>query len=330
MVSLGSTAWTDTGYISSPCFRYVTILNYFQLGPLFGGLIVQELGWRWIFWILTIVCLLLTALGILLLKESYAPVILEARRQTCEKHEGGKYRLRDDYEDDRPFWAKLVSSMKRPLQILFLQPIVFTMALYQAITFATTYSLYTNFQDIYSGHYGFNTTQVGLLYLGPGIGFLTAVWFIVPRIDTVFNALTRRNNNTAKPEFRLPIANIGSVLIPASLFWFAWSVQAHRHWFITIFSTFFYGIGQVTILNSVQNYYIDAFSRYAASAIAAGAVFRSLIGGVIPLFAPSLFEKVGYGWGISVFAFISLAIAPAPILFFYFGERVRSKYTIEL
>ena len=262
--------------------------------------------------------------------ESYAPVILEARRQAHEKDQGGKYRLKDDYEDDRPFWTKLLYSMQRPLKILFTQPIVLTMAIYQAITFATVYTLYTNFEDIYGRLYSFNTTQVGLMYLGPGIGFLLAVWFIVPRIDTVYNALARRNNDTPMPEFRLPIANIGSVFIPVSLFWFAWTVETHRHWFVTVFSTVFFGIGQVTILNCVQNYYIDSFSRYAASAIAAGATFRSIVGGVIPIFAPAVFESIGYGWGVSIFGFLSVAIAPAPILFFYYGERIRSAYTIKL
>jgi len=300
------------------------------LGPLFGGLVVQHLGWRWIFWILTIVCMLNTALGIFFLKESYAPVILEQRRQTREKEEGGTYRLPEDYEDDRSLSTKLASAMQRPLKILFTQPIVFTMAVYQAIIFATVYTLYTNFQEIYSGIYGFNTTQVGLMYLGPGVGFLLAVWFIVPRIDTVFNALTRRNNGTSKPEFRLPLANIGSVFIPLSLFWFAWTIESRQHWFVTILSTVFFGIGQVCIMNSVQNYYVDAFSKYAASAIAAGAVFRSVVGGIVPLFAPSLFDRLGYGWGISVFGFLSVAIAPSPLLFFYFGETVRSKFTVKL
>ena len=271
-----------------------------------------------------------TALGVFFLKESYAPVILESRRQVREKDEGGTYRLPKGYEDDRPFWAKLTTAMKRPLKILFMQPIVLTMAIYQAITFATVYTLYTNFQDIYSGIYGFNTTQVGLMYLGPGIGFLLAVWFIVPRIDTVYNVLTRRNNGKEKPEFRLPIANIGSVMIPSSLFWFAWTIESRQHWFITILSTVFFGIGQVAVLNSVQNYYIDAFSRYAASAIAAGAVFRSMFGGVVPLFGPALFERLGYGWGISVFAFLSVGIAPAPLLYFYYGERVRLRFTVDL
>ena len=300
------------------------------LGPLFGGLVVQYLGWRWIFWILTAVCMINTALGVFFLKESYAPVILEARRQAREKDEGGKYRLKDDYEDDRPFWTKMFSSMQRPLKILFAQPIVLTMAVYQAITFATVYTLYTNFQDIYGRLYGFNTSQIGLMYLGPGIGFLVAVWFLVPRIDTVYNALARRNNNTPKPEYRLPIANIGSVLIPISLFWFAWTVETKQHWLVTITSTFFFGIGQVTILNCVQNYYIDSFSKYAASAIAAGAVFRSIVGGVVPLFAPSVFERIGYGWGVSTFGFLSVVIAPAPLLFSYYGERIRKSYVITL
>jgi hypothetical protein len=41
--------------------------------------------------------------------------------------------------------------------------------------------------------------------------------------------------------------------------------------------------------NAVQNYCIDSFEKYAASAIVGGCVFRSLVGGVVPLFAKSPF-----------------------------------------
>lgn len=86
----------------------------------------------------------------------------------------------------------------------------------------------------------------------------------------------------------------------------------------------------ITIINTVQNYYIDSFSKYAASAIAAGAVFRSIVGGIMPLGAPDLFEKVGYGWGVSVFAFLSVALSPAPLLFFRYGQYLRELFAIEL
>jgi len=298
------------------------------LGGLLGGIIVERLGWRWVFWILTIICGVNTLSGFFLLKETYAPVILAWRKQKYEKseeNEGGK-KYRYDGEDTRPLRQKLLHSFKRPLKILA-QPIVFTMSIYQALIFGTTYSIYTNMQDIYSGEYGFSTEQVGLMYLGPGLGFLSAVWFLVPRIDDIFNNLAEKHGG-GKPEFRLPLANIGAVFIPISLFWFAWTVQFHTPWPYTIVSTFFYGIGQVMILNTVQNYYIDSFEKYAASAVAAGALFRSIFGGLVPLFAPGLFESLGYGWGISVFAFLSVVLAPAPILFWKFGERIRERFRV--
>lgn len=248
------------------------------LGPLFGGLIVQRLDWRWIFWILTIVCTVNVTAAYFLLKETYPPVILAKRRARCESEEETSNKYSFEGEDTRPLYIKLRYSLTRPLRIL-MQPIVFTMSVYQALLFGTTYSIYTNMQPIFQGEYGFSTEQVGLLYLGPGLGFLFAVWFLVPRIDTIYKRLTARNNGKAFPEYRLPLANIGAVFIPISLFWFAWTVQAHNPWYVPIISTFFYGIGQVTILNCTTNYYIDCFEKYAASAIAAGAVFRSVIGG---------------------------------------------------
>ncbi len=302
------------------------------LGPLFGGLIVQNLGWRWVFWILTIVCSVNTAAGWLFLRETYAPVILEARKKAYEhpltKTSSSKYRIAS--QDDRPFRSKLARSMIRPLRILFTQPIVLTMATYQAIIFGTIYSLYTNFEAIYGGIYDLNTTQVGLVYLGPGLGFLIAVWFLVPRIDTIFNQLTEKNRGESKPEFRLPLANIGAVSVPLSLFCIAWTVEYRVHVAVPIIAAVFFGLGMVTIINCVQNYYIDSFSKYAASAIAAGALFRSIVGGLLPLGATSLFEKLGYGWGISVFGFLALGLSPAPVLFYFYGQQLRDNFAIDL
>jgi multidrug resistance protein len=219
------------------------------IGPLLGGTIVERLGWRWIFWVLTCICSANTLAGWIFLRETYAPIILKHRKDKLEKENNMFNQYTYSGEDTRPFFRKLARSFSRPLRIL-VQPIVLTMSIYQAIIFSTTYSLYTNFQPIYEDEYGFTTEQVGLLYLGPGLGFLTAVWFLVPRIDTVRNYLASKNNGKGYPEYRLPLANIGSILIPAGLFWFAWTVHFHVHWVVTSLATYFYGIGQVMILNT--------------------------------------------------------------------------------
>jgi MFS family permease len=314
------------------------------IGPLFGGVIVTRLNWRWVYWTLAIVCVIPTSVGFFFLRETFVPVLLAKRKQQLLRNSSQneseatgvaytgdhrKFAYHYDGEDNRPLLQKLRNSMKRPLTI-FIQPIVFTMSLYQAIIFGTTYSIYTNMQSIFSAFpYNFNSEQIGLLFLGPGIGFLTAVWFLVPRIDTVYNHLTVRNKGKALPEYRLPLANLGSVFIPAGLFWFAWSIEDKLHWAVPIAATFIYGIGQVVILNTTQNYYIDSFEKYAASAIAGGSVFRSLMGGIVPLFSPMLFDKLGYGWGISVFGSASILVAPAPLVFYYYGARVRERFQIK-
>lgn len=129
-------------------------------------------------------------------------------------------------------------------------------------------------------------------------------------------------------KYPCPVSLLRLIVQPPTSF--AWLVHFRAHWFFSVASAFFYGIGQVVIINCTQNYYIDAFEKYAASSIAAGAVLRSVFGGLVPLFAPSLFDAVGYGWGISAFGFVALALAPAPLLFFRFGERIRGWFAVEL
>ena len=218
------------------------------LGPLFGGLINEFLNWRWIFGVLTIVCAINTLAGFLFLRESYAPAILAARKAEYEKTSSTTYYYAG--EDTRPTLTKVLYSMQRPLKILFLQPIVLTMAMYQAVLYGTMYALYTNYPTIFgSDPYGFSSLEIGLLYLAPGAGSLFAVVVIIPRIDTIFNMLTRKHNNIPKPEYRLPLANVGSLLVPLSLVWFGWCIQKQVHWAAAVASMPFFTVGQQIIFS---------------------------------------------------------------------------------
>jgi hypothetical protein len=73
----------------------------------------------------------------------------------------------------------------------------------------------------------------------------------------------------------------------------------------------------------IQTYLVDAFTLYAASAIAANTIIRSLVGALLPLAGPSLYQKLGLGWGNSLLGFIATAMIPIPYLFYKYGERIR-------
>jgi hypothetical protein len=74
----------------------------------------------------------------------------------------------------------------------------------------------------------------------------------------------------------------------------------------------------------IATYLIDAFTLYAASVTAANAVMRSLLGAILPLAGPKMFQHLGLGWGSSVLAFIALALLPTPFVLLRYGERIRT------
>jgi hypothetical protein len=72
-------------------------------------------------------------------------------------------------------------------------------------------------------------------------------------------------------------------------------------------------------------YLIDAYNVYAASAVAASILLRSLGGALLPLAGGPMFLALGMGWGSSLLAFISISMIPVPIIFLKYGERIRQK-----
>jgi len=81
---------------------------------------------------------------------------------------------------------------------------------------------------------------------------------------------------------------------------------------------------------AIQTYMVDAFTVYAASAIAANTVLRSIFGAVLPLAGEKMYNKLGLGWGNSLLAFIALACCVIPPFFYRYGEQLRKKYPVDL
>ncbi len=132
-----------------------------------------------------------------------------------------------------------------------------------------------------------------------------------------------------KPEYRLPLLPVGAIFIPVGLFIYGWPAEYKVHWIVPIVGTGLIGVGNILVFFSIQTYLVDAFTFYAASALASNTIVRSIAGALLPLAAPRLYERLGYGWGNSLLAFIAILFLPVSFVILKYGEVLRMKYPIK-
>jgi hypothetical protein len=84
-----------------------------------------------------------------------------------------------------------------------------------------------------------------------------------------------------------------------------------------------------SIFMALQLYLVDAFTIYAASALAANTVVRSIAGAVLPLAGLQMYQVLGMGWGNSLLGFIALAMLPLPFVIQRYGEFLRKKFELK-
>ena len=154
--------------------------------------------------------------------------------------------------------------------MLALSPIVFLLSLNVSIVFAYLYLLFTTFTYVYQEQYHFNLGEAGLAYLGIGVGLLLALPVFGKLSDRYVRSQTAKNNGVMKPEFRLPALTFGPPLVAVGLFGYGWTADKHVHWIAPILLCIPIGVGQIATFMPTQTYLIDAYGRYAASAVCIG------------------------------------------------------------
>ena len=299
------------------------------IGPIIGGLITQAIGWRWLFWTLSIFDTLLMLSALFVFPETSAQAILKRKARALRAlHSAANPRrnYHTEYEIlDQPLGARLRISLTRPVRLLTSQPIIQLMSFYLAYNFGVLYIVLSTFATLWTDRYHQSISDSGLHYISLAIGYTIAAQLGAPLTDRIWKRLQARAGGATAPEYRVPLMIPGAILIPAGLFWYGWSAQSVLHWIIPDLGIMVFGCGVILGTQAMQAYVMDSFPKYVASASAASQLLRSIAGFAFPIFAPRLYSTLGYGWGNSLLACLFLAIgAPAPLLLWKFGARLRA------
>ena len=293
------------------------------IGPIAGGFIAQYSTWRWVFWATSAAAVGVQLVGLMYLRECHPATLLRRRRDCLITQTGNEKLYTEEQEESLAY--KLSHALQRPVRLFTTQPIVFCMSIYMGYLFGITYLMLATFPVIWTQVYHESQSIGGLNYLSIAIGSFVGLFLNLKLVDRIYKALKAKNNGIGRPEYRMPSLAVGSVISTIGLFWYGWSI-GRVHWIMPNLGALIFTAGTISCLQGMQMYIVDSYQTYAASALAACAILRSLAGFGFPLFAPYMYDDLGYGWGTSVLAFVSIGIGwVAPVVFWYFGPRLRAK-----
>lgn len=298
------------------------------IGPLMGAYVTQDIGWRWTVWIVLIAAVP-TVAAIAVLSQETNPRVLIHRKTLRLRAELARPDLRSAYVDPAaaPQTAAriLARGLLRPVRLLFTSPLLFALSLYIAFCYGVLYLLFNTIPLVFQDTYGFSLGTTGLVYIPMGIGYAISMALFSFLSDRTVVRLTAANGGRFEPEMRLPDCIYFACLLPITFFWYGWAAEARTHWIAPILALLPFGIGIVGVWQPIQAYIIDAFAEYAASALAAFTVFRSIVAAFLPLAGPRMYGALGLGWGNSLLGFIALAMIPVPLVICRYGERLRAR-----
>jgi multidrug resistance protein len=297
------------------------------IGPIAGGFLAEAEGWRWVFWLLVIVSGTLSILMLIFARETYAPILLQRKVERLRKETGNEL-LRSKLDAGLTPKEYFRRGIIRPLKMLIFSPYCIVFAIYISIIYGYLYLMFTSITDVFMRGYGFSTSTVGLVFLGLGIGSLIGLFYFAGTSDREMKRV-KAAGEEMKPEQRLKLMPMAAILLPAGFFIYGWTAQNHVHWIVPILSHVPIGISMVVTFMALNMALVDTFTLYAASALAANTVVRSIFGAVLPLCGLRMYRVLGLGWGNSLLAFVSLPLIPIAFLILKYGETIRTKYPVK-
>ncbi|KAH8601211.1 major facilitator superfamily domain-containing protein, partial [Bisporella sp. PMI_857] len=299
-----------------------------SLGPLIGGFINQNTSWRWTFYVLIIWSGVNLAMIAFLVPETYHPVLLRNKARKI-RSETGNQRWKAPIEmTDKSIPKTIAYSLLRPFQLLLFEPMCSLLCLFSALLLGILYLFFGAFPLVFQGNHSFTLSQTGLSFMGIFVGMLIGI-FTDPLWHKNYARLIRQREDAtgevggSEPEYRLPPAIAGGVLVPIGLFMFGWTTYSNVHWIVPIIGSTIFGTGILLVFSGSFTFLVDAYPLYAASSLAANSFARSTSGAAFPLFGVQMYHALGYQWATTVLACLTVLMSPFPYLFFKYGKRIR-------
>ncbi|CAI5756930.1 unnamed protein product [Candida verbasci] len=257
-----------------------------------------------------------------LIPETYAPVILKRRAKKLRKETGNLNIMTEQEVTPQSFKEMVNECLVRPLKFVITEPVLDLVCAFVALIYALLYAFFFAYPYIFNKLYGYEDNKIGLMFIPILIGAGLAI-VVTPIFEKKYATICKKRK--PKPEDRLEAALIGAPMPCIALFILGATSYKHIIWVGPASAGIPFGFGMVLIYYSLNNYIIDTYAKFAASALATKVFLRSAGGAAFPLFITQMYEGLGLQWASWLLAFVSLAMMFVPFIFYKFGESARGK-----
>ncbi|KAK5138427.1 hypothetical protein LTR08_000013 [Meristemomyces frigidus] len=317
------------------------------IAPVLGGIFAQFLGWRWIFWFLTIAACAFLIPFALTFPETGRNVVgngsiapqgwnmsllnyLQARKTS--KHSAAQSPLERTLSRTSQRSAQKQLAQKRKLRIpnplncvsVILEKDVALLLFYNSLVYCAFYDVMASAPQLLSEIYGYDALQIGLCFLPFGVGCFLAPTLSGKLMDWNFRRTAHKigyeivkgkmNDLRSFPleKVRIGVAVPQIIIGDAALLCYGWTMQAETSLAAPLVLMFIMGLTLTGAFNAMSVMLVDLYPLSPATATAANNLVRCLMGAGATAVIIYMIDAMGRGW---CFTFVAAVVALfSPIL----------------
>ncbi|KAK7953232.1 MFS multidrug transporter [Apiospora saccharicola] len=294
-------------------------------GPIVGTVVTDRFGWRWSAWVTLIFSVVFGLAAFLVTPETSEAVILERRAQRLRKKTGGDVVVCASEKGEKPsvaaFCGEVFDEAGADLYI---------MTVYMSFVYGIIYLTFELYPQAFVVVRDWSTVDASMSFFGILGGAVVAC--IVLGAHTIYHVGPRfAETNQHVPERRLPPMILGSIFLPAGIFWFSWTSFPEVPALAQVFSGVLIGSGAILSFMSGILYLTEVYLVHANSALAINNFIRSVFAAAFPYVGKLLIIRLGINVGGSILGGICVALVPFPVILWRYGSVVRgwSKFAFQ-